>query len=166
MGCGKSNELAQVVELKKKSRPKFYSTQDQLVVHEARALVFSCMDFRLLDEIVSFMNDVGYNNNYDQFILAGCSLSFINDQFKLWRKTATDHLDLAMKLHHIKEVICIEHAQCGAYKMCYPELKPENEKEIHVQNVIQFEKILSDSHPELKLHAFYMLLDGSVEKIN
>jgi hypothetical protein len=35
------------------------------------------MDFRLIDDIVRFMDGKGYNNNYDQFILAGGSLGFI-----------------------------------------------------------------------------------------
>jgi hypothetical protein len=46
-------------------------TQDQLTAKTAKAMVLSCMDFRLLDDIVHFMNDKGYNNNYDQYILAG-----------------------------------------------------------------------------------------------
>ena len=57
-------------------------TQNQLIAHEAEAMVYSCMDFRLLDDIVMFMDRNGYNNNYDQFILAGCSLAFSNEKFK------------------------------------------------------------------------------------
>ena len=37
-------------------------------------MLLSCMDFRLLDDIVVFMNALGYHNNYDQYILAGSSL--------------------------------------------------------------------------------------------
>ena len=166
MGCVQAKEITKVSHPTVKKRQENFYTQDQLVAHEAKAMVFSCMDFRLLDDIVEFMNDTGYNNNYDQFILAGCSLSFINDKFMSWRNTATEHLDLAMNLHKIREVICIEHQQCGAYKMCYSDINTDNEKEIHVENVEKFEKILGDSHPELTLHAFYMYLDGSVEKIN
>jgi len=40
-------------------------------------MVLSCMDFRLLDDTTVFMNARGYNNNYDQFILAGASLGTI-----------------------------------------------------------------------------------------
>ena len=97
--------------------------------------------------------------------MAGCSLSFTSEQFQSWRKTATDHLDLAVKLHKIKEVICIEHAECGAYKMCYPDLTKANEKQIHIGNIEQLTKILGDSHPELTLIAYYMHIDGSVQKI-
>ena len=112
------------------------------------------------------MHDKGLNNNYDQFILAGCSLAFVNEKFKLWRKTARDHLDLSIKLHKIIEVICIEHDQCGAYKMIYPDMKPGEEKQHHIENALKFEGKLRKSHPELKLHAYLMNLDGSCDKIN
>ena len=124
------------------------------------------MDFRLLDDIVAFMDEKGFNNNYDQFILAGCSLAFSNEKFKPWRKIARDHLDLAMSLHKIKEVICIEHDKCGAYKMCYPDMKPGDERQYHIENVVRFERKIKKSHPELKVHAYLMNLDGSCEKIN
>jgi hypothetical protein len=174
MGCTDSR----LIEEKSKSKkPGFTNldpisgshriiSQDQLLAHEARAIVYSCMDFRLLDDIVIFMNNNGYNNNYDQFILAGASLSFLTDKFKHWTVVAKDHLDLAISLHKIKEIICIEHEKCGAYKMIYSDLTPENERQKHIENVLEFEKIIGSSHPELELHAFYMRIDGSCEKIN
>ena len=113
-----------------------------------------------------FMNGIGLNNNYDQFIMAGASLSFVQERFRHWRKVGEEHLDLAISLHKIKEVICIEHEQCGAYKICYPDMTPDMEREQHVQNVMVFERELSRSHPGLKMHAFYMHIDGSTEKIN
>ena len=149
-----------------RSIPKELRTQDQLVVHEAKAIMYSCMDFRLLDDICVFMNQIGLNNNYDQFILAGASLSFVQDRFKHWRKIAKEHLDLAISLHKIREVICVEHEQCGAYKMCYPSMRPEDEKRQHVENVVIFERKLLKSHPSLKMHAYYMHINGCTEKIN
>ena len=124
------------------------------------------MDFRLLEKIVIFMKDIGYSNSYDHFILAGASLAYVVDQFKSWRKIGKEHLDIAVKLHKIKEIICIDHEQCGAYRMCYPDLNAETEKQKHEENVIIFEKKLGKSHPELTLHAYYMHLDGTTEKIN
>ena len=175
MGCGQSdqNHIINSSKLKDTNssqqallQVKKLRTQNQLVAHEAKALVYSCMDFRLLDDIVTFMNEKGFNNNYDQFILAGCSLAFVNEKFKQWRKTARDHLDLAIKLHKVREVICIEHDQCGAYKMCYPDMKPGDERQFHIENVVKFEQKIKKSHPELKVHAFLMNLDGTCEKIN
>jgi hypothetical protein len=40
------------------------------------------MDFRLCDDIVKFMNEQGFNNNYDQFVLAGASLGFSQEKYQ------------------------------------------------------------------------------------
>ena len=133
---------------------------------EAKALVYTCMDFRLLDDIVQFMNEKGLTCNYDQFILAGVSLPFVEEKFKHWRKVAKQHLDLAIQLHKIEEIICLEHEQCGAYKLSYPDLTPENERNQHIQNVEVFERKMLKSHPTLTFSAFYMHIDGSTERIN
>ena len=61
------------------SRLIFYFAQlYQLNAHEAKAMLLSCMDFRLLDDITRFMDSRGYTNNYDQFILAGRLLIFFS----------------------------------------------------------------------------------------
>ena len=141
-------------------------TQDQLKVHEAQAIVLSCMDFRLLDDIVYFMNNSGYNNNYDQFILAGASLGYNQAQYPEWGVLFRKHVELAEQLHEVKEIICLDHDKCGAYKLFYPDMKPEEEREKHIENILKFEKTMSQLHPKLALHAFFMHLDGTCEKIN
>jgi hypothetical protein len=40
------------------------------------------MDFRLCDDIMTFMKEQGYNKNYDQFVLAGSSLGFTQNKYK------------------------------------------------------------------------------------
>jgi hypothetical protein len=56
-------------------------TQDQRKATEAKCFLVTCMDFQLIDDMVVFMNSLGYNNNYDQFILAGGSLGFTIDKY-------------------------------------------------------------------------------------
>ena len=59
-------------------------TQDQTTAHHAQCFLVNCMDFRLIDDMVYFMNGKGYNNNYDQFTLAGASLGFTQDKYPHW----------------------------------------------------------------------------------
>jgi hypothetical protein len=51
-------------------------TQDQKTATTAKCFVMNCMDFRLIDDSTYFMDSLGYNNNYDSFVLAGSSLGF------------------------------------------------------------------------------------------
>ena len=141
-------------------------TRDQMAVKDAKVMLFTCMDFRLLDNIVSFMNDLGYNKNYDQFILAGSSLAFAEDKFLSWRNVALEHLGLAVNLHHVDEVICIDHDACGAYKVVYPDLSDADIRAKHAENVEKFKEKVREVHPGLKISTYYMFLDGSCLRFN
>jgi len=61
-----------------------FPTQDQTKAHNAKCFVIACMDFRLVDDNVHFMNSIGYHNNYDQFVLAGGSLGFTQEKYPAW----------------------------------------------------------------------------------
>ena len=140
--------------------------QDQLTAHNAKALILTCMDFRLLDDVVTFMNKIGYNNNYDQFILAGGSLGFNQDVYNDWKKTLNKHINLALELHHIKEIIIIDHMKCGAYKIFYnkKDFTHDEELALHNENINKFKKYINTTYPKLKVKGFIMNLDGSVIK--
>jgi hypothetical protein len=40
-------------------------TQDQTKAHTAQCFVVACMDFRLVDDTVYYLNTLGLSNNYD-----------------------------------------------------------------------------------------------------
>jgi len=77
-------------------------TQDQTKAHTARAFVVNCMDFRLVDDNVYFMDKLGFNTNYDSFALAGVSLGFTQDKYPEWGKSLIDHLTIGKALHHLR----------------------------------------------------------------
>ena len=76
---------------------------------EVEALVLSCMDFRLVNEVGFLLNEHGLVNRYDQVILAGATLGVATDKYPAWAETFWNHLDLAIKLHGIKRVIAVNH---------------------------------------------------------
>jgi carbonic anhydrase len=77
-------------------------------------LLLSCMDLRLLDNLVAFMNFENLENRYDQFILAGAAAGAM--AVATWRRAFFDHFVLAVALHQIKYVYIVEHRDCGAYE--------------------------------------------------
>lgn len=86
-------------------------------------LLLSCIDLRLLDEIVRFMAADGLTNRYDHITLAGASLGALGVPRKKgklrkrkWKKTFFGHMDVAYGMRKFKEVYIIEHRDCGAYK--------------------------------------------------
>lgn len=79
-------------------------------------LLISCMDLRLLDNIVHFMDHDNLTNRYDQFIMAGSSIGalFADAQpgdelmnipkYYSWKEGLLNHVDLAIELHDIKDI--------------------------------------------------------------
>lgn len=147
--------------------PSKMITQDQLTAHNAKALVLTCMDFRLIDDSVDFMNIRGYHNNYDEFILAGASLGYNQETYPQWKQLLNKHIDLAKELHDISEIVVIDHMKCGAYKLFYnKELTEKEEFELHLQNLKLFKETINNSYPELKVYTYLMELDGTSRLIN
>jgi len=59
----------------------------------------------------------------------------------------------------------MDHECCGAYKLVYGAMTPEEERKKHVENILAFEKSVAKWAPGLTVHAFIMNLDGTVEKL-
>jgi carbonic anhydrase len=141
-----------------------FQTQSQLTAHTAKAFVITCMDFRLIDDAVYFLDSLGYNNNYDEIILAGASLGYNQTKYNSWKKTVDDHINLAKKLHHIKDIIVIDHMDCGAYKIIYekPKMSRKEEIELHKSNFQTFKYLIKKSYPDLSVSTYLMDIDGKM----
>jgi carbonic anhydrase len=132
------------------------------------ALLLSCMDYRLMDEVEQYMSDRGLRNKYDHVILAGASLGAITDKFPAWNQTFWEHLDVAIKLHNINKVIVMDHRDCGAYKVILgPEhaKNPQQEKKVHAEQLQKLQGMINEKYPKLGVELLLMGLDGKVETI-
>lgn len=102
-------------------------------------LVIGCIDLRLTDNLVAFLQHDNLNNRYDHFALAGASLcaSHLKEypfnkagkQLGHWKTCLFDHLQIAIDLHDIRDVYIVEHEDCGAYKAFLKEGDFKNYKE-------------------------------------
>jgi hypothetical protein len=117
-------------------------------------LLLSCMDPRLLDDTVEFMNHDNLTNRYDHVILAGAALGALGgclEQYEHWRKVFFDHLAAAHELHGIQDVYILEHRHCGAYHKVF-KVAPE------------FGDTPSELKKEAACHRKYVkLLEGEIE---
>jgi carbonic anhydrase len=132
------------------------------------ALLLSCMDFRLMDDIERYMSGRGLRDKYDHVVLAGASLGAVTDKFPAWNKTFWEHLGIAIQLHHIKKVIVMDHRDCGAYKVILgPEhaKDPATEKTAHAAQLGKLKAMIKEKHPALEVEMLLMGLDGKVEKL-
>ena len=145
-----------------------------LPVHQAfalghtEALLLSCMDFRLMDEIEHYMSGRGLTDKYDHIVLAGASLGAITDKYPAWNRTFWEHLDIAIKLHSITKVIVMDHRDCGAYKVILGEdfgKDPAKETTTHSTQLKALSVAIKEKYPSLEVELLLMALDGKVEVI-
>jgi carbonic anhydrase len=135
---------------------------------DTEALLLSCMDFRLMDDIVNYMERRKLTNKYDHVILAGASLGAQTDKYPAWGKTFWEHLDVAIQLHHIHKVLVLDHRDCGAYKVILGKdfaQDPRNETAAHAAQLKSLEKALLAKYPKLGVELLLMDLTGKVEQI-
>ncbi|MBF0125078.1 MAG: hypothetical protein HQL60_07065 [Magnetococcales bacterium] len=135
----------------------------------AEALLLSCMDYRLIDDIERYMSGRGLRDNYDHVILAGASLGALVSSKPTWGQTFWEHLDVASSLHAIKKVILMDHRDCGAYKVFLGEdfsMDRARETVAHAEQLKKLAVLIKDKHPNLETETLLMSLDGKVEVIN
>ena len=132
------------------------------------ALLLSCMDFRLMDDIERYMAGRGLRDRYDHVVLAGASLGAITDRYPAWNKTFWDHLDIAIQLHKVHQVIVMDHRDCGAYKVILGPAHAQDpvlERSTHAVQLQRLKAQINKRHPALAVETLLMGLDGQVEAI-
>jgi carbonic anhydrase len=137
--------------------------------HGTEALLLSCMDYRLTDEVERYMSGRGLRDQYDQVILAGAALGATIDQRPAWNTTFWEHLDVAIQLHDIHKVIVLDHRDCGAFRAFLAEdFAKDREKEtaIHTETLRTLAKQIHEKRPEMKVELLLMDLDGKVEAVS
>lgn len=144
--------------------------------HDIKALVLTCIDFRLIDKAVTYLNSIGYNENYDEFILAGASLGYNTSLSSLnysgWDKVLENHIDISYSLHKIKEIIALDHMDCGAFKKQLnngASFEKYHELGKHVENLNTFRSRINtkytkdDGSPKYNVNLLLMRLNGTVD---
>jgi hypothetical protein len=159
MGC--CNKPIVILEDMNKNR-----IQKQLTAHHASTYLVSCMDFSPLDDIVRAMDKMGYNNNYDQFIIEGASLGFSHNEDPHWRQSVMDHLEIGMGLHQFRQFIFIDHLDCEAYKKFMTNSNSDkDEKTLHKEELQKAQDFLAEKFPDFKFHAYIIDDNGELEKV-
>ncbi len=119
-------------------------------MHKCSALVATCIDFRFQNYIDDFIKKKFGNKNHDRVAIAGGvkNLDFVLVQ-----------IEISKRLHDIKEVILINHEDCGAYGQAG--IKEKHEEDLRAAS----EKIKSEVLG-VEVETYYLHLDGTFEKIS
>lgn len=149
--------------------------------HHAQALAFFCMDFRFKDATLAYLKHELQLVDLDVAVLAGASKNLIYSQkskvgqafmfdsgaSKVGQtsmpdfpnfETAIKQIELSIKLHHIKKIILIDHADCGAYGGAAAFETSQKEREAHVVNLRKAKEILVQKFSNKEIILFYAAL--------
>ena len=164
---------------------EYYESVSTIPPDPDKILIHTCIDYRLMNEIVIALNNLGYENLYDQFILAGASLGFnygtVDSSLvplpnNYWQQTFYDTVDIAIQLHKIKQIFLIDHCDCGAYEAFYNvEFDNCNNSESlqrHHDNLSMAASTITEKYKDtygtgdgIKVRKFIMQLDGTMIEI-
>ena len=118
--------------------------------HQAEALIATCIDFRLQEAINKWILENFTPKTFDRVALGGGvkNLDVILGQ-----------IDIAVRLHHIKKVVLINHEDCGAYG-------ETGTYEKHAQDLREAKIKIKQTYPDLEIQTFYLHLYGKFELID
>lgn len=119
------------------------------MAHNCQSLIISCIDFRFQDYIIDWTRKNLPPKSYDRVAFAGG----VKDL-----DTIQKQIDLSKKLHDIKEVILINHEDCGAYGA-------EGTPNKHAGDLKHAAQQIKSYYPDIDIKSFYLHLDGTFEKV-
>ena len=135
----------------------------------AKAIVLTCMDYRLVDDAVKYLHGRGLENQYDHVVLAGASAGALGKLGPEWASTFWKHVDTAIKLHHVSELIVIDHRDCGAFKIVYgPDSIADRTRETNLHRGLlrELRDQTNAKFPTLGTQILLMDLNGGVEDLS
>ena len=118
-------------------------------LHFCKTIIITCIDFRFQDLIDKWLDKNFRPKTFDRVALAGGTLH-LDEVLKQVR--------IAYKLHHIKEVVLINHEDCGAYGK-------DGTYEKHTEDLIKSAKKIKSLFRNLDVKTFYLHLDGTFEEV-
>jgi hypothetical protein len=134
-----------------------------------KALVLSCIDYRILEAERYFLSLQNLGGQYDFTALAGASLALSGMPHQHDADAFWDQLDISYRLHQIKKVIILDHEDCDVYKYKIdPNLtaNPGLELTTHTEYLSRAYWAIRDRYPDLNIELYFVKLNTEVKLIS
>jgi hypothetical protein len=134
-----------------------------------KALVLSCIDYRILEAERYFLSLQNLGGQYDFTALAGASLALSGMPHQYDADAFWDQLDISYRLHHIKKVIILDHQDCSVFQYKIdPNLtdNPALELTTHTEYLSRAYWAIRDRYPDLNIELYFVNLNTDVKQIS
>lgn len=115
-------------------------------MHTCKAIVISCIDFRIQKTVEEWANENIGIRQYDRVAWAG-GVQDIEGVLK--------QIDISVRLHSIQKAVLMNHEDCGAYGEA-------GTFEKHQQDLKGAAELVKGKYPSLTIEPYFVKLDGSV----
>ncbi len=137
-------------------------------MHKAKACVINCIDFRIQKYVFKYLSENDYIGQSDFLMVAGAGRDLTSPMKPEYGEYLWRQLDISVSLHHIDEILVIEHQDCGAYAL--DGLIPGNlevamDKPMHQEIAKKTLAKINEKYPNINVKFLYVTLDGSVENL-
>ena len=133
--------------------------------HTCKALIITCMDFRLVNQTKKWLDEQNLCNDYDLVSVAGASKEIANPSDEKNREFLLKSIRVSCDLHSVSKIVLIHHSDCGAYggKQAFSNM--EEEREAHEQDMQKSAEIIGGKYPGLDILKVYAIIgkDGKVK---
>lgn len=118
--------------------------------HNCEVAVVTCIDFRLQEYIDNWIKQKFGTRNHDRIAWAGGvkNLDLILGQ-----------IEISYKLHHIKNVVLINHEDCGAYGA-------EGTPQKYAEDLKNAKAKILEKFPDVAVETYYLHLNGTFELVS
>lgn len=109
------------------------------------------MDFRFGEAIKKWLEENHLMNNCDLVALAGAAKNLVEPKEPTDPEVILRQIEISQRLHHISEVILMNHTDCGAYGGREAFESSEAELKRHQDDLIKARDLILQKFPDLEV---------------
>ncbi len=127
--------------------------QNLLKEHHCEAVVVHCIDFRFHDAIAKFLHDE--LKSYDIIAIAGAGKHLTHAGSPERQKGLLEDIGISLRLHDPKQIIIINHADCGAYGGRVAFASADAEHDAHAAAIREATDTLKKNFSDREIKTFF-----------
>lgn len=119
--------------------------------HTCKSLILHCIDFRFGEAIKKYLEDNHLMNNCDIVSLDGAAKNLVSPANTAYVDVVLRQIEISQKLHHISQVILMNHTDCDAYGGRDAFASTDAEFKQHVEDMKKAKKVITDRFDGLEI---------------
>ena len=126
--------------------------------HACKALIIHCIDFRFAKAIKKYLEDQNLFGDIDIVSVAGAVKNIVEPKERGHADFLMKQIDISKTLHDIKQVILMNHTDCGAYGGRTAFYSDEEELNKHLSDLKSAKMRILEKFPEFEIKSVLAII--------